>query len=92
MGRYLNLPGMGATRKAKFLQDNHAAIVISRNETKDVVNDPEKAVVCVVENGMFEAAGFMYSERELEEFLNDTSGRPMTFLSMDKKFVEENAN
>ena len=39
-------------------------------------------VVCVVENGMFDAAGFAFCKEELEVFAAPDA-RPKTWLSMD---------
>ena len=50
----------------------------------DVLDSEGKVIICVVDNALFEAAGVMYSARELGVFFNDDSGRPKTWLIMDK--------
>jgi hypothetical protein len=45
-------------------------------------------VVCVVDNGIFKAAAFAFSEEELEVFAKP-DGRPKTWLAMDRKLAEE---
>lgn len=50
----------------------------------------DKALICVVENGIFDAAALIYSAREMDEFsVNDTSGRYRTWLLMDKALAHE---
>ena len=53
----------------------------------------DKAVICVVDNGQFEAAGFCYSHGEFER-LNSPDrytfpSRPRTWLLMDSSLAEE---
>jgi len=36
--------------------------------------------VCVIENGFFDAAAYLFNENEFNEFLHDNSGRRKTFL------------
>lgn len=37
-------------------------------------------LVCVVENGMFDAAGYIYSQRELDQFADPSDYRPKTWI------------
>ena len=49
---------------------------------------PNEAIICVLDNGHWEAAGFAYNEGELERFVApDFYGpnRPRTWLIMDRK-------
>lgn len=48
-----------------------------------------KILVCVVQNGLFDAAGICYSEAELEEFKETRTGRRRTWLTMDAQKVAE---
>jgi hypothetical protein len=54
---------------------------------KDVPED--KAVIVVMDNGMFEVAGFAYDEKEFNTFRRPEDRRPKTFLLMDRKLAEE---
>jgi hypothetical protein len=42
-----------------------------------------KALICVVSNGLFEAAGHVYSDGELEAFNVPSDPRPRIWLLMD---------
>ena len=46
-----------------------------------------KAFLCVVDNGMFDAVAYAYSESELKYFLRD-DGRFVLWLEMDKELAE----
>lgn len=72
MGMYINAPEMGNSfaEKVQFLKDKHQA-----TETTATM---QPNLVCVVDNGMFAAAAYCYSQGEFEEF-NSTS-RPKTWL------------
>jgi hypothetical protein len=59
-----------------------AEIVTPPPAWADVPED--KALICVVSNGMFEAAGLAYSEAEYDEFRRE-DGRPRTWVLMDKQ-------
>lgn len=41
------------------------------------------ALICVIDNGAFEAAGFAYDEMEFKEFAGDMSGRPKEWVVLD---------
>ena len=48
----------------------------------------DPAIICVVDNGPFEAAGFCYDSQELS-FFKDPDNRPRIWLTMDYKKVCE---
>ncbi len=48
-----------------------------------------KALVCVVQNGLFDAAGLIHSEGELEAFSLPHDVRFKTWLLMDKENAHE---
>jgi hypothetical protein len=75
MGYYINqtstgqpLPSIG---KVKALVLDGAKIVAPEYQPN---------LVCVVDNGPFEAAGYCYSEEEFKEFNNPGDWRPKTWL------------
>lgn len=49
--------------------------------------DAGKGVICVVDNGLFEAAGFAYDLKEFEAFAIP-DGRPKTWIVCDRRDVE----
>lgn len=72
------------TDKASQLVDTYGAIPLPGPLTpfEDI---PEwAALVCVVQNGLFDAAALVYDERELADF-SLPDGRPRTWLLMDRK-------
>lgn len=79
MGAYINkingkaLPMKG---KAKFIIDNVDGAI--RTSETDMFSEN---IVCVVDNGMFEAAAYIYSNSELHAFA-ESDGRPKTWLSV----------
>lgn len=81
MGRYINslieigvlnkVPNEG---KAEFLVVHAKATPIGKPDT--FIPD----LVCVVDNGFFEAAGYCYDEREFECFIREGDTRPKQWL------------
>jgi len=85
MGFYIQAPT--ATGKAEYLVENEGAEVIPCPENyADIPSD--EAIICVVSNGPFEAAGCAFDEREFEEF-KFPDGRPRTWLKMAKARAKE---
>lgn len=79
MGYYLNqtpgghyLPGKG---KAKAIQAQFEGVTVLPEQPQEFIPD----LVCVVENGPFDAAGYAYSEAEMNVFKHD-DGRKKTWL------------
>lgn len=73
MGYYINANSKGEKlgyNKAKALIDDGAIITEAKFQDN---------LVCVVDNLIFEAAGYCYSEREFEDFKRD-DGRRKTWL------------
>ena len=52
----------------------------------------DKALICVVNNVLFEAAGFVYDEWEFNAFTQPTDTRPHTWLLIDRKEAEKQTN
>lgn len=48
----------------------------------------DKALIVVVDNGLFEAAGYAYSEQEYEAFTDLEDVRPKTYVLIDKEDAE----
>jgi len=81
VGYYIEVPV--SKGKAKQLEVIYGATALPE-APKTWQKDP--AIICVVDNGSFEAAGFCYSPQELEEFKRD-DGRPRTWLLLDYKLA-----
>jgi hypothetical protein len=88
MGRYINRTSKGplgtsAGEKSRGLLEDGA-----REISKPTKFEPN--MVCVVNNGMFAAAGYMYKESEMQEFANPSDSRPKKWFIWDK--VEQYAD
>jgi hypothetical protein len=83
MGRYIQGPTKG---KAAFLIDEHSATALTGPLSWEHI-PADKALICVVYGTHFDAAGWAFDERELEEFTRPDT-RPKTWLLMDKRLVE----
>jgi len=84
MGFYIEDPANG---KAKFIETKYDGMIIPQPTSFDKV--PESmALICVVDNGSFEAAGYCFDEREFGAFTHPDP-RHKTWLLMNKKKAEE---
>lgn len=85
MGYYIEAPAVHG--KAQYLMDSYDAEVISAPAS---FSPPEgKALVLVVDNGIFEAAGYVHDQREFDAFTcNPADVRPRIWLLMDKVTAE----
>ena len=73
---------------AQIVRD-HGANIIDRYEAKEAMSDPDKAVIVVVDNGFFEAAGFACNQNEFDAFTDIYDRRNKWFLKMDRKLAKE---
>jgi hypothetical protein len=77
MGYYINIVNnviLPAKEKAKFLIDNANAQIIP------MPTHFQENLVCVVENTMFDAAGYAYNEKEMLEFLSPDMRRKIWLI------------
>ncbi len=81
MGYYIEVPQVHG--KAQQIIDIHGAELLKRvpMSVRDVPED--KAIICVVDNGPFEAAAFAFDDLELREFAKPDP-RPRQWLLMDR--------
>ena len=85
MGFYIDGPAKG---KAPFLRSEYDAEFINEPVSfKDIPKD--KALICVVDNGPFEAAGFAFDNREFEVFSAPGDPRPKRWMIMDREKAVE---
>ena len=88
MGYYIQGPVIG---KAAYLIDEHGAREVTGVQSllKAQVALGKKAVICVMLNGAFDAAAFVYSERELDDFFAKGDHRPKRWLVMDLELAKK---
>ena len=84
MGFYIQGPQSG---KAKFLQTKYDCIVIPQPKSYAEI-EADLALICVVDNGPFEAAAYCFSQGEFEAFTLPSDRRTKTWLLMDKQQAE----
>ena len=87
MGRYVNKTSRGAVGTSALAKFD--AIVADGGKEIKTPKEFQPNLVCVVDNGMFGAAAYAYSPREMEVF-KMPDGRPKRWLVWDK--VEEFAD
>lgn len=81
MGYYIETPQR--IEKALQLVKLHGGVVVPKPASfADVPAD--KALICVIQNGFFDAAGLLYSESEFQEFTDSRDFRPKTYVLLDK--------
>lgn len=81
VGFYIEVPE--STNKASQLIRLHGAENAGLPPRRLADVPKGKTLVCVVRNGLFDAAGIVYSEAELEAFKETRPGRPRTWLLME---------
>lgn len=89
MGYYIETPE--STGKAEQLVLLHEAEQLSDVMAFAEVPDG-KALICVVENGAFDAAALCYSEAEHVAFNDVMDARPRSWLLMDKATAHQLAS
>lgn len=80
MGFYIEVPRN--KQKATQLVEMYGAEVIPEPE-EYWMHDPNQSLICVVNNGLFEAAGLCFDEQEFNAF-KFPDGRPRIWLLMDR--------
>lgn len=84
MGYYIEVPNNKG--KAQQLADLHRATILPQRP-ESFEDAPEgTAIICVVDNGPFEAAALCYSREEFVEFARP-DGRPQTWLLMSQRLA-----
>lgn len=84
MGYYIEVPENKG--KARQIIELYGGRILPYAPTHEDARADE-AIICVVDNGLFEAAGFAYDKAELESFKRPDHGyqRPRTWLIIDRK-------
>ena len=86
MGFYIEGP---VTGKADWLLENHDAIELKGPKEAEKAFNEGYGIICVIDNGAFDAAGFMFSLLELKAFSDPFDPRFRRWLAMDRKTAEE---
>ena len=85
MGYYIDTGGIH--NKANIIAERYEAQIIPQPEHfEDIPAD--RALICVVDNVIFEAAAYCYSAEEFEVFSDPSDDRPKEWLVMDKAQAE----
>jgi hypothetical protein len=87
MGYYIQVPiTLG---KVAYLKKEYNAIEVECPGSLNEIPIEGKALVMVVENPMFDAAGYIYDDNELKRAIpTKADTRKRTWLLMDKEWVE----
>jgi hypothetical protein len=86
MGFYIQAPlNLG---KAEWISSEYGEAQLIPQPEKFSDIPEEKFLICVVNNGPFEAAAVIYSEQEFREFTADsTDNRPKKFLLLSREMT-----
>lgn len=87
MGYYIQTKG--SKGKAGDIAAAHSGLVLDRAPDSYDSVPADMAIICVVDNGPFEAAGFCSNKAEFEQFAGMADGRPRTWVLMDRQKAEE---
>ena len=81
MGYYIETGGLHG--KAEAIVEQHGGEMVSREAARTAVDDCLKAVIVVMNNGPFEAAGFAFDTAEFEAFHTPGDDRPKKYVVID---------
>lgn len=80
MGYYIETPINKG--KARYIVEHYGGELVLSPESFDF--DSDDALVCVVENGLFDAAGIAYSPDERDQFNDPDDTRERVWLKLPK--------
>lgn len=89
MGYYIQVENHH--NKARQLEIAYGAIILDRKPTLEEFRSmpASAALIVVVDNGPFEAAGFAFDESEFLAFTQPTDARMKQYLVMPRQVVEK---
>jgi len=78
------------------MNKNKAIQIVAEHKDARIIPKPESfdqigqgiGLICVVDNGLFEAAAFCFDEQEFKEFIDPKDPRPKTWVVMDRDKAE----
>jgi hypothetical protein len=85
MGSYIEVPA--AHGKAKLIETLYSGQILPWLPRWEDIPDG-KALIVVVDNGAFEAAGYAYCENEYRAFTDRSDYRPREYVLMDKTLAD----
>lgn len=71
--------------KAKQIMEDLSGIEISTDEAEIIIREDIGCVICVVDNGPFEAAAYCYNLDEFRQFNRPDDDRSKTWIVVDDK-------
>jgi hypothetical protein len=74
--------------KARIIAERYNGLIVPKPPSYEVVPE-DTAIIVVLDNGPFKAAGFAYSKQEFEEFTDPNDGRRKTFVLIDKALAKK---
>jgi len=94
MGFYLERRDGAAQCKAQGLIDDFGAELINKTEAGDLIksNSKDFAVICVIDNGNFEAAAYVFNQAEYEVFTDPDDTRLKKWLKMERSLCRKICN
>jgi hypothetical protein len=88
VGHYIQTPGANHGKAAIIAYDHSGEIL--RDQPRSYAGIPEgKALIVVVDNGAFEAAGFCFNEEEFKAFTLPYDLRPKQYGLIDRAKAEK---
>ena len=87
MGYYIQTPGIALGKAAYLVEEDGAETIPMPLSFTDIPED--RALVCVVSNGAFEAAAYVYNEAEFYDFNLPEDRRPRIWLTMPLERAQE---
>ena len=88
MGYYIETSG--STNKALWLVENHEGELVERELALRIVDtypNHDQGIVVVMDNGMFQAAGFAFDLNEFLEFADRSDPRPRQYVKMNRELA-----
>lgn len=87
MGYYIQTENILVGKAAYLVNKYNAKVLPKAPEWNDIPED--QAIICVVNNGLFEACGYCYNSQELNAFNRPTDFRDKIWLLIDKELTNK---
>lgn len=87
MGYYIQTENILVGKAAYLVKKYNAKVLNEVPEWNEISAD--KAIICVVNNGLFEACGYCYNPKELYVFNRPGDWRDKIWLLMDKELTNK---